>query len=157
MTNSLPQPRSGEHFAVVDLGVFSDLEQFTFEAPEAHIKLDGKLFLKDLLNLSGAEISINKLSPGRSLPFYHKHRLNEEIYLFISGNGEFQVDDSVFPVREGTVVRVDRDGERCWRNLSAEDLYYIVIQVRAASYTESTIQDGVGVNKSVTWKGKTVI
>lgn len=148
------EPRTGQHFGVVDLGSLSALDQFSFELPTVNVKVAGKLFLKQLLNLSSAEISINKLAPGKSLPFYHKHRLNEEIYLFIKGNGEFQVDDTVFPVSEGTVVRVDCNGQRCWRNTSEEDLYYIVIQARAGSYDGETSEDGVGVEKRVSWVGK---
>jgi mannose-6-phosphate isomerase-like protein (cupin superfamily) len=154
MVQSTLKPRTGEHFAVVDLGSFLDLDQFTFEVPIANIKVEGKLFLKQLLNLTSGEISVNKLAPGQSIPFYHKHRLNEEIYIFIKGEGEFQVDGSVFPVSEGTVVRVDCDGERCWCNHSNEDLYYIVIQARAGSYEGGTSEDGIGVEKRVSWVGK---
>jgi mannose-6-phosphate isomerase-like protein (cupin superfamily) len=147
-------PRTGQNFAVVDLGSFSGLDQFTIELPAANIKVEGKLFLQQILNLTSAEISFNKLAPGQSVPFYHKHRLNEEIYIFIKGNGEFQVDDRVFPVSEGTVVRVDCNGERCWRNHSEEELYWIVIQARSGSYTGHTIEDGIGVEKRVSWVGK---
>lgn len=149
-----PNPRTGKNFAVVDLGAFFDLDRFTFEVPTANFKAEGKLFLKEILNLTSAEISINKLTPGQSVPFYHKHHLNEEIYIFIKGNGEFQVDDRVFPVSEGTVLRVDCNGERCWRNHSDEDLYYIVIQARTGSYAGHTSQDGIGVKKQVSWVGK---
>lgn len=31
------------------------------------------------------------------MPFYHTHRLNEEIYLFLKGVGEFQIDGKVLP------------------------------------------------------------
>ncbi|MCA1994224.1 MAG: cupin domain-containing protein [Coleofasciculus sp. S288] len=154
MTQPVLQPRTGHHFAVVDLGSFLSLDQFTFELAAVNLQVEGKLFLKQILNLTSAEISINKLKPGQSVPFYHKHRLNEEIYLFIKGNGEFQVDDTVFPVSEGTVVRVDCNGERCWRNNSDEDLYYIVIQSRAGSYEGGTSEDGIGVEKRVSWIGK---
>ncbi|HEY9637723.1 MAG TPA: cupin domain-containing protein [Coleofasciculaceae cyanobacterium] len=154
MAQTSLEPRIGENFAVVDLGSFSDLDQFTFNLPQLNFKVEGKLFLKQLLNLTSAEISINKLAPRQSVPFYHKHGLNEEIYIFIQGNGEFQVDGSVFPVSEGTVVRVDCDGERCWRNNSDEDLYWLVIQARAGSYQGGTSEDGIGVEKRVSWVGK---
>lgn len=154
MTQPILEPRTGNHFAVVDLGSFLSLDRFTFELSAVNLQVEGKLFLKQILNLTSAEISLNKLKPGQSIPFYHKHRLNEEIYLFIKGNGEFQVDDTVFPVSEGTVVRVDCNGERCWRNNSDEDLYYIVIQSRAGSYEGGTSEDGIGVQKRVSWIGK---
>lgn len=150
-----PQVKTGPHFATTHLGEFAELRQFTFEASAAPIKLEGKIFLKQLLDLSSAEISLNNLPPLTSVPFYHKHRLNEEIYVFVRGQGEFQVDGQVFAVEEGSIVRVDPDGERCMRNISAqEDLCWIVIQSRAGSYSDHTIQDGYGVQKTVTWVGK---
>ncbi len=155
MTQSIPIAKTGKNFAVVDLGSFSDLHQFIFDTQESPIKWEGKIFLKQLLNLTSAEISLNTLQPLKSIPFYHKHRLNEEIYIFIRGEGEFQVDDYVFPVCEGTVVRVDCEGERCFRNISdAQELCWIVIQSRTDSYPDHTIQDGYGVHKQVSWIGK---
>lgn len=154
MTQPTLEPKTGQNFAVVGLGSFSGLDQFTFTLPTTNHQVAGKLFLKQLLNLTSAEISVNHLAPGHSVPFYHKHHLNEEIYIFIKGHGEFQVDDTVFPVSEGTVVRVDCNGERCWRNNSGEDLYYIVIQARAGSYEGGTSEDGIGVEKRVSWVGK---
>ncbi|MFQ4142513.1 cupin domain-containing protein [Chlorogloeopsis sp. ULAP02] len=151
----MPITRSGNNFTVVDFGKFSDLEQYFFEAQEPSIKLEGKVFLKQLLQLTSAEISLNTLQPLKSIPFYHKHQLNEEIYIFIQGQGEFQVDDCVFPVSEGTVIRVDSEGERCLRNISdQEQLNWIVIQSRAGSYRDRTIEDGYGIQKRVSWVGK---
>jgi mannose-6-phosphate isomerase-like protein (cupin superfamily) len=155
MTQVSPIVKTGQNFAVADLGLFSKLRQFTFESSETPLKLEGKVFLKQILNLSSAEVSFNNLPPNKSVLFYHKHRLNEEIYIFVRGNGEFQVDDRVFSVGEGTVVRVDPEGERCMRNTSdTEDLCWIVIQSRAGSYPDHTIQDGFGVQKKVSWVGK---
>ncbi|MBD2196259.1 cupin domain-containing protein [Calothrix anomala FACHB-343] len=155
MTQVPPTARTGENFAVTDLGLFSQLRQFTFETPKIPIKAEGKVFLKQILALTSAEISVNNLAPNKSVLFYHKHRLNEEIYIFIRGEGEFQVDDFVFPLGEGTVVRVDPEGERCLRNTSdTEDLCWIVIQSRVGSFEDHTIEDGFGVSKKVTWLGK---
>jgi mannose-6-phosphate isomerase-like protein (cupin superfamily) len=146
---------SRAHFSVVDLGAFAHLDRFTFKA-EGKPELEGKIFLKELLGLTSAEISVNSLPMGKSIPFYHKHRLNEEIYIFLRGKGEFQVDGMVFPVHEGVMVRVDPEGERCLRNTSTElDLYWIVVQSRRGSYEGDTIQDGYGVQKRVSWQGKT--
>jgi mannose-6-phosphate isomerase-like protein (cupin superfamily) len=150
-----PIVRTGQNFAVTDVGGFSKVQRFAFESPAVPMKLEGKLFLQQILDLTSAEISFNNLPPQVSIPFYHKHRLNEEIYIFVRGEGEFQVDDCVFSVREGTAVRVNPAGERCIRNTSnANDLCWIVIQSRAGSYPDHTIQDGVGVEKRVSWIGK---
>lgn len=152
MAQSMPIAQADEHFQAVDLGAFSELQQFVYEPPKIPLKLKGKVFLKQLLNLTGAEISINTLPPNQSIPFYHKHRLNEEVYIFIRGHGEFQVNDRTFPIQEGTVVRVDPEGERCFHNTSAtEDLHWIVIQSRVNSHPDDTIQDGYAIKRPVQW------
>ncbi|MBW4519864.1 MAG: cupin domain-containing protein [Scytolyngbya sp. HA4215-MV1] len=152
MTLTTPATQTGAHFTATDLGAFAALRQFTFTASPLPLEVEGKIFLKQLLNLTSAEISLNNLPAKTSVPFYHKHRLNEEIYLFIRGEGEFQVDGYVFPVQEGTIVRVDPEGERCLRNTSeVDDLCWVVIQSRAGSYPDHTIQDGVGVQRRVSW------
>lgn len=155
---SQPIVQTGPDFAVAHVGAFADLDQFTFATTvgDRAIAASGKLFLKDLLALTGAELSLNSLPPKQSIPFYHKHQRNEEIYLVLSGTGEFQVNDWVFPIQEGSVVRVSPTGERCLRNRSSTDhLCWIVVQVRAESYTEgATIEDGIAVPKRVSWMGK---
>jgi mannose-6-phosphate isomerase-like protein (cupin superfamily) len=155
MTQDLPGAQYGLNFAVAHMGSFSELRQFTFAIPKVPIELEGKVFLKQILDLTSAEVSLNNLPPNASAPFYHRHRLNEEIYIFVRGNGEFQVDGCVFSVREGSIVRVDPEGERCMRNISdTEDLCWITIQSRAGSFPSHTIRDGIGVQKPVEWVGK---
>lgn len=66
------------------------------------------------------------------------------------------MDGIVFPVHEGVIVRVDPEGERCLRNTSEDlELCWIVVQSRSGSYKGDTIQDGYGVQKRVSWQGKT--
>ncbi|MFO0699554.1 MAG: cupin domain-containing protein [Nitrospira sp.] len=151
----LTKIKQGAHFTAAEVGPFSQLDQYTFKHPALPRETDGKLFLHELLGLTGSEISINKMPPKTSMLFYHRHTLNEEIYVFLRGTGEFQIDDKVLPIREGTIVRVAPAGERCWRNTSAtEDLLYIVIQARAGTYDGQTVEDGVAVQKKVSWVGK---
>ena len=151
MTNS----KRGPNFTAVNLGPLAQLDQYKYKHPALPRETEGKVFLNQLLGMTSSEISINKLPPRTSMPFYHKHRLNEEIYIFLIGKGEFQIDDRVLSVSEGTVVRVAQEGERCWRNTSeTEDLYYIVVQARAGIYEGNTVADGVGVQKRVSWVAK---
>ena len=147
-----PEVRIGAHFTAADMGDFADLNQFTFHHPAVPFEVEGKVFLNALLGLTSSEISLNKLPPKMSVPFSHIHLRNEEIYIFLKGAGEFQIDGHIFPVREGTVVRVAPEGVRCWRNLSSEPLYYIVVQAPARGYQGNTIQDGKAVDKSVRWE-----
>lgn len=62
----------------------------------------GRLILGDKLGLSGCEISVNNLSPSEFFPFVHTHKLNEEVYIILSGIGLFHVDGEEFTIREGS-------------------------------------------------------
>lgn len=56
--------------------------------------------------------SFTKCFPsGISMPFYHKHRENEELYIFVKGQGEFKIDDEILEIKEGTVIRVAQEGK----------------------------------------------
>ena len=147
--------KHGANFTAVHLGPLAQLNQYTYKHPALLRATDGKVFLNQLLGMTSSEISLNKLPPRTSMPFYHTHRLNEEIYLFLKGEGEFQIDGKILPISEGTVVRVSQGGERCWRNTSeTDDLYYVVVQARAGTYEGHTVADGVGVQKRVSWVNK---
>lgn len=153
MAETSKQVTTGQSFSAANLGDLADLGGFRFTHPELPFEVEGKVFLKSILGLTSAEISVNRLPPRTSMPFHHRHRNNEEVYIFIGGAGEFSIDGQRFPVREGTVVRVAPAGVRCWRNLSEEPLYYVVIQAPAGGYgSESTIDDGEAVSKPVAWE-----
>lgn len=140
------------HYSQFHIGKLNELDQHTFRHDGLPFDIKGKRFLHGVLGLTGCEISFNKLPPGGGMPFYHTHRENEEVYLFIGGEGEFQVDGEVFKVTEGSVVRVAPQAERCWRNRSGGDLIYIDIQCKAGSFEGGgTIEDGVAVDKDVQW------
>jgi mannose-6-phosphate isomerase-like protein (cupin superfamily) len=118
--------------------------------------LKGKIFLKDSLKLTSMEVSLNNLPPKAEVPFYHKHQENEELYIFLKGQGQFQVDGNEFDVFEGTSVRIAPDGVRVVQNTSAsEDLYFIVIQAKENSLTQWVESDGIILEQPVEW-GKSV-
>lgn len=114
-----------------------------FAHPRLPRPMKGKHFLKEVLGLSGMEISINSLPAGVTMPFTHAHRLNEEVYFFLGGEGEFCVDDCTVPVGPGSVIRVAPEGRRCWRNTGEVPLNYLVIQARNGSMVGDSIEDGL--------------
>ncbi|MBX5467732.1 MAG: cupin domain-containing protein [Firmicutes bacterium] len=126
--------RHGRHYTVGEAGPLT--------------QLDSKLFVGKALGFVGMEVSLNRFKPGQEVPFYHRHRRHEEMYLFIQGHGQFQVDDETFEVGPGTIVRVLPDGKRAWRNHSQEDLVAIVIQAAMDSLND---QDGIRLEEPVTW------
>ncbi len=140
-----------EAFTVVQMGPWEKLDDYELEHPGSKKSVKGKVFLRERLGLTGMELSLNKFPPGRAVPFLHRHKTHEELYLFVRGQGEIQVDGEVIPVREGTCVRISPSGARSVRNNSKEDLYYICIQAVNGSYAATATGDGERVEGEVKW------
>lgn len=90
-------------------------------------------------------------SSGQETGFLHTHKCHEELYFFLGGTGEFQVDGHVFPVAEGSVVRVAPAGRRSVRNNGTEPLKMLCVQYRSASFTEEDAADGEILPAPVVW------
>lgn len=142
---------SGPNFSLARVGKVQDLMRYAVSSPRLGLTISGKVFLQEVLDLTAMEISFGVLPAHASMPFLHKHDQNEEVYLFLKGEGQFQVDGQVVDVQEGTAIRVAPAGVRCWRNTSAEDLFYVVIQAKAGSLEQWTRTDGIGVSDAVQW------
>lgn len=142
----------GANFSVAEIGAIEAWKSYTAEIKGLPgVEVSGKLFLNPILGLTGMEVSVNCLPAGAAVPFYHKHHLHEELYLFLKGSGQFQADEKIIQIREGTALRVSPDGERTWRNNSKEDLFYIVIQATAFSIAADGTEDGYSVQRKVVW------
>ena len=114
------KPIKGTNFTAYQSGARKDWPAHTVELPG--LTIPGKHFLKNMLGLTSCEISINSMAPGSGMPIYHQHMDNEEIYIFIQGKGQLQVDGEVINVQEGSIVRIAPKGERIWRNNSNEQI-----------------------------------
>ncbi|WP_300504422.1 cupin domain-containing protein [uncultured Duncaniella sp.] len=102
---------------------------------------EGKQFVKDASGATSCEISFGTLPTGAAVPFFHSHRLNEENYIILSGSGRFQVDNEVFDVAEGSVIRVATGCDRNLKCTSAEPMTYICIQAKEGSLGDYTATD----------------
>jgi len=142
--------KTGEHYSAYDGGALQQWANHAVELPGLG-EVRGKHFLKDLLGLTGCEISINSLPAGAGMPFHHQHKENEEVYIFIQGQGQMQIDGEVVAVRDGSIVRIAPKGLRTWRNIAEEPLVYVVIQMRANSLRQFGLGDGVIPEKAVVW------
>ncbi len=74
------------------------------------------------------------------------------MYIILSGEGKFQVDDKFFDISEGSVIRVAPAGLRGMTNTSDEQMLYIVIQTKADSLEQHTMEDGVIQEATPLWK-----
>lgn len=115
------------------------------------MEIQGKVFMGQALQTTGAEISFQSFAPGKETGFLHTHQTHEELYIFVSGKGEFQVDGQVFPVGEGSVVRVAPEGKRSVRNNGTELLIMICVQYKAQTFTAQDAADGQLLQEPVKW------
>lgn len=100
---------------------------------------NGKAFLHDLLGLTSCEISVSLMPAGVKLPFNHKHKQNEEVYIFIKGNGIMILDGKSLEVQEGSCVKVLPDAVR---TLEAKtDLEFICVQAKMNSLEQFGLND----------------
>ncbi|MDE1153442.1 MAG: cupin domain-containing protein [Micavibrio sp.] len=137
-------------YSKLSTGKLSGWSEKSFEAP-GHGTIMGKMFLQDQLQLTGCQISINSYAPGESMPIHHSHKENEEVYIFLSGKGQMQIDGETFDVAEGDVVRVATGVDRIWRNNGAEVMTYLVMQVREGSLNQCNMGDAIIPEKAVSW------
>jgi mannose-6-phosphate isomerase-like protein (cupin superfamily) len=102
-----------------------------------------KDFLGDKLQGSGFEISYGVLPTGGSSPFVHAHKLNEELYIFLSGVGVIELDGDSVDVKTGSFVRVAPPVKRFIKNTSKLPIIYLCIQTKAGSLEAKTADDAI--------------
>lgn len=144
------QIAEGTHFSALSTGSFSQLNDYVLPVAPG-MEIQGKVFMGQTLQTTGAEISFQSFAPGKETGFLHTHQTHEELYIFVSGKGEFQVDGQVFLVGEGSVVRVAPEGKRSVRNNGTEPLIMICVQYKAQTFTAQDAADGQLLQEPVKW------
>lgn len=141
---------SAANFSAISVGALNELGDYVLElGPE--VKIPGKVFGGAALGATGSEFSFQVFQPGIESGFLHTHKNHEELYFFLSGKGEFQVDGEVFPIAEGSVVRVNPAGRRSVRNNGTTPLVMLCVQYRGNTFTSEDAADGVILNEEVKW------
>jgi mannose-6-phosphate isomerase-like protein (cupin superfamily) len=142
----------GLNHAAIDLGSIDQLIEYTYMHPKRHQEIEGKVFVGEILKSTGSEMSFTVLPPNTEMSFMHQHKKHEEIYVFLKGSGQFQVDDSMFDVCQGSVIRVSPEGKRTYRNNSSEPLVFLCIQSLSGSLDCSQVADGYYAEGKILWK-----
>lgn len=99
--------------------------------------------LHEKLALTGAEISLNELPAGASVPFVHSHKENEEIYGVISGKGKAVIDGEEISLAAGDWLKITPVAKRQFFAASDSGMTYICIQVKENSLEHFTADDAV--------------
>ena len=64
------------------------------------------------LGLEHSGVSYQRLAPSFRLPFGHKHRNQEEVYVLVSGAARVKLEDDVVDLKPFDAVRVPKDTMR---------------------------------------------
>lgn len=134
----------------IDLGPLAEIKDYVLELAPG-VKIPGKVFGGAAVKAGGADFSLQVFAPGTEGGFYHTHKDHEELYIFLSGEGEYQVDGANIPVKEGSVVRVAPAGRRAVRNTGSTPLTMLCIQYKADAPGSVTPADGTILSEPVKW------
>jgi mannose-6-phosphate isomerase-like protein (cupin superfamily) len=129
-------------FTVFQAGPADTWKDYTFAKPEFNLTRPGCQFLRGPLGLKGAEVSVNSFQPGQGMPFSHRHKVNEELYVFLSGTGEMLLEGQVIPLTAGTCVRCGPRVARDWRNTGTDELVFLVVQYPQDAEVKTGFDDG---------------
>ena len=142
----------GTNYSAVSVGKMNELREHKLVLGPNMI-IDGKVFVGQNLKVTGSEISFQYLAAGESSGFLHSHKTHEELYVIVKGTGEYQVDGNVFPIAEGSIVRVAPNGKRALRNSGEGEMIMICLQYKADSFgkEDTPSNDGVILNDEVKW------
>ncbi len=110
---------------------------------KVNVPADARTELHDKLSLTGAEISINNLPAGASVPFVHAHKQNEEIYAIVSGTGKAVIDGETVALTAGDWLRIAPAAKRQFFAAKDDAVSFICIQVKEHSLEGYTNEDAI--------------
>ncbi len=64
------------------------------------------------LELENSGVSYQRLAPDFRIPFGHKHKRQEEVYVLVSGSARMKLEDEIVDLRQWDAVRVPSDTMR---------------------------------------------
>ena len=143
--------KRGRNYAAVNVGSIDQIIEHVL--PMGNVTIQGKVFAGQAVGATGSELSFQTLVPGQDSGFLHTHKTHEELYIILKGEGQYQVDGEIFPVSEGTIVRVAPDGKRALKNTGCENLTMLCIQYKANAFGEadSAMTDGNILQEELKW------
>ena len=77
--------------------------------------LEGKIearMARVALELENAGVSYQRLAPNYRLPFAHKHKNQEEIYVLVSGSARAKLEEDIVDLKPWDALRVHKDTVR---------------------------------------------
>ena len=86
-----------------------------------------KEFLARRLNCEGVGLGLIRIKPGRGAEYVHQHRVQEEVFMTLKGEGTILLDGRRIAMPEGTVMRVAPEVKRAIGNESKRDVVFLIM------------------------------
>jgi mannose-6-phosphate isomerase-like protein (cupin superfamily) len=64
------------------------------------------------LEMENAGVSYLRIGPGFRMPFGHKHKNQEEVYVLVNGSAKIKIEDDVHELKQWDAVRLHKDTMR---------------------------------------------
>jgi len=77
--------------------------------------LEGKMearFMRVGLGCENCGLTYLRIAPNFRIPFGHRHKVQEEVYMLVSGTARIKLDDEVYELEPWTAVRMSKDVSR---------------------------------------------
>ena len=90
-----------------------NLKEVEDQAPKFGLSPDLEMRMARVpLELEHSGISYQRIAPGFRVPFGHKHKTQEEIYIVLSGSVRIKIEDEVLDLGPFDAIRVHKDTMR---------------------------------------------
>ena len=97
-----------------------------FQVKGIVVKADHRYVVEDNTTLKNLVLSSTRLNPGKETTG-HDHKGQEEVYFFISGKGEMQLNDDKFSVEPGDIALIKDGVFHKVYNTGNNELYFICV------------------------------
>ena len=70
---------------------------------------DEDIMARVALGLENSGVSYIRIAPGFRIPFGHRHKQQEEVYVLVSGSARVKIEEEVRDLKQWDAVRLHRD------------------------------------------------
>jgi mannose-6-phosphate isomerase-like protein (cupin superfamily) len=119
----------------------ANLKEVEDQAPKFGLSPDLEArFARVALEAERIGVTYQRLAPNYRLPWGHKHKTQEEIYVLVSGSGRAKVEDEIVELEPWDALRVSNEAVRSFE-AGPEGAEFIVVGAPGGPGDAENVQD----------------